>query len=344
MTSLLIMKETISLIYSDTLEKIKSSKSTVDLDTIKTLVLGKKGTLTNQLKEIGKLPIQDRPQAGEIINNAKLNLTSELEKKRNELDHEQLQKQLQTDTVDITQPGEFKQLGSSHPITQTTNEIITIFRDIGYSVKKGPEIETDFYNFQALNIPDHHPARDMHDTFYVSDNHLLRTHTSPVQVHVMETTSPPIQIIVPGRVYRCDSDVSHSPMFHQLEGLVVDKNISFADLKSTLEYFLKTLFGHNRRIRFRPSYFPFTEPSAEVDVECVLCDGSGCSVCKQSGWLEILGCGMVHNNVFKSVNIDTNQFSGFAFGLGIDRIAMLKYKIPSIKLFYENDLRFNTQF
>ena len=331
-------------IEKTTIDQIDQSNSLDALDAIRVSVLGKKGELTGLLKQIGQLPAEQRPEMGQKINVVKSKLSTQLDDKLQTLKDLDLQRELDNDHVDITAPSPYITAGTSHPITQVTHEICDILGRIGYSVKTGPEIETDFYNFEALNIPADHPARDMHDTFYLDDDRLLRTHTSSVQIHVMETDKPPIQIIVPGRVYRCDADVSHSPMFHQVEGLVVDKGISMADLKSTLEYLLKELFGQHRNVRFRSSYFPFTEPSAEVDVECVMCDAKGCGVCKQTGWLEILGCGMVNENVLKAVNIDTDVYTGFAFGLGVERIAMLKYKIPSIKRFCENDVRFLSQF
>lgn len=331
-------------IEKTTIDQIDQSNSLDALDAIRVSVLGKKGELTGLLKQIGQLPADQRPEMGQKINVVKSKLSTQLDDKLQTLKDLELQHKLDNGHVDITAPSPYTTAGTSHPITQVTHEICDILGRIGYSVKTGPEIETDFYNFEALNIPADHPARDMHDTFYLDDDRLLRTHTSSVQIHVMETDKPPIQIIVPGRVYRCDADVSHSPMFHQVEGLVVDKGISMADLKSTLEYLLKELFGQHRKVRFRSSYFPFTEPSAEVDVECVMCDAKGCGVCRQTGWLEILGCGMVNENVLKAVNIDTNFYTGFAFGLGVERIAMLKYKIPSIKRFCENDVRFLSQF
>jgi len=306
--------------------------------------LGKKGVLTEQLKKVGQLSPFERPQAGKAINEAKKTLQQAIEVRRVALQSEKLEAQLATERIDVTLPGRGQLQGGVHPITQTLQRIEKLFAQVGFKVEEGPEIEDDYHNFEALNIPAHHPARAMHDTFYFDEHTLLRTHTSPVQIRVMKERQPPLKIIAPGRVYRCDSDLTHTPMFHQVEGLMVDTDVSFAELKGILDDFLKHFFERDLKVRFRPSYFPFTEPSAEVDVQCVACGGNGCRVCKQSGWLEILGCGMVHPNVFAQVGIDNEQYTGFAFGMGVERLAMLYYGINDIRLFFENDLRFLRQF
>jgi phenylalanyl-tRNA synthetase alpha chain len=314
------------------------------LEQLRVQWLGKKGVLTEQLKQLGHLPPQQRPQAGQAVNEAKRTLQQAIEVRRTALQSAQLAAQLAAERIDVTLPGRGQPKGGLHPITQILQRIEKLFVQIGFSIEEGPEIEDDYHNFEALNIPAHHPARAMHDTFYFDEHLLLRTHTSPVQIRVMKTRQPPLKIIVPGRVYRCDSDLTHTPMFHQVEGLMVDTNITFADLKGILGDFLQHFFGRDLSVRFRPSYFPFTEPSAEVDIQCVACNGSGCRVCKQSGWLEILGCGMVHPNVFSQVGIDNEQYTGFAFGIGVERLAMLYYGVNDIRLFFENDLRFLRQF
>lgn len=314
------------------------------LEQLRVQWLGKKGVLTEQLKQLGHLPPQQRPQAGQAVNEAKRTLQQAIETRRTALQSAQLAAQLAAERIDVTLPGRGQAKGGLHPITQILQRIEKLFIQIGFSIEEGPEIEDDYHNFEALNIPAHHPARAMHDTFYFDEHLLLRTHTSPVQIRVMKTRQPPLKIIVPGRVYRCDSDLTHTPMFHQVEGLMVDTNVTFADLKGILDDFLQHFFGRNLQVRFRPSYFPFTEPSAEVDIQCVVCNGSGCRVCKQSGWLEVLGCGMVHPNVFSQVGIDNEQYTGFAFGMGVERLAMLYYGVNDIRLFFENDLRFLRQF
>ncbi len=314
------------------------------LDDVRVAYLGKKGALTDLLKGLGKLDPEERPKAGARINEAKAALQQALEKRRAELEHEQLAQTLAEDAVDITLPGRRVERGGLHPVTQAMQRIEEIFVGAGYGVVTGPEIENDYYNFEALNIPAHHPARAMHDTFYFGDGTLLRTHTSPSQVHTMEKQAPPIRVICPGRVYRRDSDLTHSPMFHQVEGLVVDRGISFADLKGTVIEFLQKFFEKDLAVRFRPSYFPFTEPSAEVDVQCVHCLGDGCRVCSQTGWLEVMGCGLVHPNVLSMSGIDPEVYSGFAFGFGGDRLAMLLYEVDDLRLFFENDVRFLRQF
>lgn len=314
------------------------------LEQLRVQWLGKKGVLTEQLKQLGHLPLEQRPPAGQAVNEAKRTLQQAIEVRRTALQSAQLATQLAAERIDVTLPGRGQPKGGLHPITQILQRIEKLFVQIGFSIEEGPEIEDDYHNFEALNIPAHHPARAMHDTFYFDEHLLLRTHTSPVQIRVMKSCQPPLKIIVPGRVYRCDSDLTHTPMFHQVEGLMVDTNVTFADLKGILDDFLQHFFGRNLQVRFRPSYFPFTEPSAEVDIQCVVCNGSGCRVCKQSGWLEILGCGMVHPNVFSQVGIDNEQYTGFAFGIGVERLAMLYYGVNDIRLFFENDLRFLRQF
>ncbi len=335
---------TLDTLGSDTLIQIQALTTLKDLDDLRVAILGKKGQLTEILKGMASLSNEERPLVGQKANQVKVILQDALDQRKIELENSQWEAQLQADTTDITLPSRRARLGKLHPINQTLRDVISCFERLGFSLKEGPDIETDYYNFEALNIPAHHPARAMHDTFYLTTGHVLRTHTSPVQIHCMETQAPPIKIIVPGKVYRCDADVTHSPCFHQIEGLYVDENVSFAELKGTLVHFLKEMFGTKRQVRFRPSYFPFTEPSTEVDVSCFKCNGKGCNLCKQTGWLEILGAGMVNRNVFRSVKIDPDQITGFAFGLGIERIAMLRYEINDIRLFYENDLRFLEQF
>jgi phenylalanyl-tRNA synthetase alpha chain len=313
------------------------------LDEVRVRYLGKKGELTTLLKSLGQLPPEQRPAAGARINAAKERVQGAVGARRDSLAAEQLAATLERERVDVTLPGRRQSGGGLHPVTQASLRIEEIFVGAGYAVETGPEIEDDYHNFEALNIPAHHPARAMHDTFYFPDGTLLRTHTSPVQVHVMERQRPPIRVICPGRVYRRDSDLTHSPMFQQVEGLVVDEGVSFADLKGTVTEFLQRFFEKELGVRFRPSYFPFTEPSAEVDVQCVHCLGAGCRVCSQTGWLEVMGCGLVHPNVLEMSGIDSERYSGFAFGMGIDRLAMLLYEVDDLRLFYENDLRFLKQ-
>ncbi|MGI9328184.1 MAG: phenylalanine--tRNA ligase subunit alpha [Pseudomonadales bacterium] len=306
--------------------------------------LGKKGELTALLKGLGKLDAAERPAAGARINEAKADVQALITQRKQALSQAQLANSLAQDRVDITLPGRPKDMGGLHPVTQTLYRIEDIFVGAGYDVFGGDEVEDDYHNFEALNIPAHHPARAMHDTFYFGDGTLLRTHTSPAQVHVMARQRPPIRVICPGRVYRRDSDITHSPMFHQVEGLVVDTNISFADLKGTMIEFLNQFFEKELDVRFRPSYFPFTEPSAEIDVQCVHCLGKGCRVCSQTGWLEVGGCGLVHPNVLQMADIDPETYSGFAFGMGGDRLATLLYEVDDLRLFFENDARFLRQF
>jgi phenylalanyl-tRNA synthetase alpha chain len=314
------------------------------LDDVRVAYLGKKGELTSLLKSLGQVDASERPQVGAKINEAKVALQQDLATRKAALEEAALSASLLAEQVDVSLPGRRPSTGGLHPVTQAMYRIEEIFTGAGYEVVSGPEVENDYYNFEALNIPSHHPARAMHDTFYFGDGTLLRTHTSPSQVHTMEKQAPPIRVICPGRVYRRDSDLTHSPMFHQVEGLVVDEGISFADLKGTVIDFLQRFFEKDLEVRFRPSYFPFTEPSAEVDVQCVHCLGKGCRVCSNTGWLEVMGCGMVHPNVLNMANIDTEVYSAFAFGFGGDRLAMLLYEVDDLRLFFENDLRFLRQF
>jgi phenylalanyl-tRNA synthetase alpha chain len=314
------------------------------LDDLRVEYLGKKGRLTGLLKGLGKLTAEERPAAGAKINDVKQSLQDLIGQRKAYFESIDLNAKLAKETIDVTLPGRGEDVGGLHPVTRTMERIEGFFSRIGYDVEVGPEIEDDYHNFEALNIPSHHPARAMHDTFYIDPTTVLRTHTSPVQVRTMERHAPPIRIICPGRVYRCDSDLTHTPMFHQVEGLVVDKDISFADLKGVIDQFLKAFFEADLPVRFRPSYFPFTEPSAEVDIQCTNCSGDGCRVCSQTGWLEVMGCGMVHPNVLEHCDVDTDTFTGFAFGMGVERLAMLRYGVNDLRLFFENDLRFLKQF
>ena len=326
------------------LSEISNSNDLRSLDEVRVSFLGKKGQLTTLLKSLGQMDPTERPRAGEAINQAKSAIQDAIEHRKASLANSQLEEELASGSIDITLPGRRSFLGGLHPVTQVLNRIEELFIGSGYEVVTGPEVEDEYHNFEALNIPEHHPARAMHDTFYFGDGGLLRTHTSPSQVRTMEKQNPPIRVICPGRVYRRDSDLTHSPMFHQVEGLVVDEGISFADLKGTLTEFLMKFFEKELAVRFRPSYFPFTEPSAEVDVQCVNCNGKGCRVCSHTGWLEVLGSGMVHPNVLNMSGIDTEKYSGFAFGFGADRLAMLLYEVNDLRLFFESDLRFLRQF
>lgn len=332
-------------LLSEALEVLNGIDDPAQLEQAKARYLGKGGALTELLKGLGKLPPEERPAMGSRINRAKEALEAALHARRDALQAKHLEAQLQQEALDVTLPGRGAGVGGLHPVTRTRRRIEALFHSIGFAVASGPEIETDFYNFTALNIPEDHPARAMHDTFYVDDKHLLRTHTSPVQIHYMQSHHPPLKVIAPGRVYRCDSDVTHTPMFHQVEGLWVDENVSFAALKGVLADFMQRFFEREHlAVRFRPSFFPFTEPSAEMDIGCVNCGGSGCRVCSHSGWLEVLGCGMVHPNVLRHVDIDAERYLGFAFGLGVERMAMLRYGVNDLRLFFENDLRFLRQF
>ena len=337
------MKDLESLVAS-TLADIESSADLSALDSVRVKVLGRKGSVTELLKGLGSLPADERKSAGATINQAKDRIATALDARRVELDAVSLERELGSGAIDVTLPGRGQSVGGLHPVTRTRLRIEAIFRRAGFSVAEGPEVEDDFHNFEALNIPANHPARAMHDTFYFGDGRLLRTHTSPVQIRAMKLQGVPIRLIAPGPVYRRDSDVTHTPMFHQVEGLVLDEDVSLANLKGVLAAFAEQFFEKPRGLRFRPSYFPFTEPSAEVDIQCVLCDGAGCRICKQTGWLEILGCGMVHPNVLTACGIDANRWQGYAFGMGIERLAMLRYAVNDLRMFFENDLRFLAQF
>ena len=333
---------------NDTLDKaLKEVSEAVDanaLDKVRVGYLGKKGDLTLLLKGLGKMDPSERPKAGEVINQAKTQIQHAIEERKLGLESLELDQELERAALDVTLPGRMSAFGGLHPVTQVLNRIEELFIGSGYQVVTGPEVEDEYHNFEALNIPEHHPARAMHDTFYFGDGSLLRTHTSPSQVHTMERQAPPIRVICPGRVYRRDSDLTHSPMFHQVEGLVIDEGISFADLYGTLNAFFRKFFEKELEVRFRPSYFPFTEPSAEVDVQCVHCIGAGCRVCSHTGWLEVLGSGLVHPKVLENSNIDSQKYSGFAFGFGVDRLAMLLYEVNDLRMFFESDLRFLRQF
>jgi len=326
------------------LGEVAASKTLAALDEVRVRWLGKKGLLTEQLKSLGALPAAERPAAGARINEAKQQVESAIEAAREVLSRAAVEAELEAGRIDVTLPGRGEARGGVHPVTRARLRIERIFRDSGFEVATGPEIEDDFHNFEALNIPADHPARAMHDTFSFPDGRLLRTHTSPVQIRELRKGRLPLAMIMPGRVYRVDHDMTHSPMFHQVEGLVVDEQVSFSHLKSVLQGFLRAFFEKDLRMRLRPSYFPFTEPSAEVDMSCVFCDGAGCRVCKHTGWLEIAGCGMVHPNVFAAAGVDAERWTGYAFGMGIERLAMLRYGVNDLRLFYESDLRFLRQF
>jgi phenylalanyl-tRNA synthetase alpha chain len=323
---------------------IQRATAPAEVENLRVHYLGKKGVVTEQLKQLGGLSPEDRPRVGQWVNDAKEILQEALLSRKQELENVLRQERLASETIDVSLPGRGVRLGGRHPVSRTLERLEGLFATLGFEVADGPEIEDDFHNFEALNMPETHPARAMHDTFYFGDGTLLRTHTSPVQIRHMQTQKPPLRIIAPGRVYRCDSDVTHTPMFHQIEGLMVDESASFADLKGLLAEFLARFFEKSLKVRFRPSFFPFTEPSAEADIECVICGGRGCRVCKNTGWLEVLGCGMVHPEVFRHVGIDSERYTGFAFGLGVERLAMLRYGVNDLRLFYENDLRFLQQF
>jgi phenylalanyl-tRNA synthetase alpha chain len=323
---------------------IEAAADLQQLDQVRVHYLGRKGLMTAQLKALGQLPADERAAAGQAVNKAKTKIQSRLEERHEDLSRAAIEARLLSETIDVTLPGRGEQPGGLHPITRTLERIEQIFAAAGFEVAEGPEIEGDFYNFEALNIPADHPARAMHDTFYVDEQTVLRTHTSPVQIHVMQNREPPLRVLAPGRVYRCDSDVTHTPMFHQVEGFMVDTDTSFAHLTGLLRDFLQKFFERDLDVRFRPSYFPFTEPSAEVDMQCVMCNGNGCRVCSHTGWLEILGCGMIHPKVFENVGIDNEKYTGFAFGMGVERLAMLRYGVNDLRLFFENDLRFLKQF
>ncbi|MFO0335228.1 MAG: phenylalanine--tRNA ligase subunit alpha [Pseudomonadota bacterium] len=326
------------------LAEVAQAADLVALDQVRVRLLGKSGAITQQLKSLGTLPAAERPAAGARINEAKERLAQAIDARRALLEREAVERELAAGAIDVTLPGRGTPPGAMHPVTRTRLRIEEIFRRAGFGVAEGPEVEDDFHNFEALNIPANHPARAMHDTFYFADGRLLRTHTSPVQIRAMIGSKPPLRVIAPGRVYRCDSDQTHTPMFHQIEGLVVDRDVSLANLKAVIRGFLSEFFERPLEIRLRPSYFPFVEPGAEVDCQCAFCGGSGCRVCKQTGWLEIAGCGMVHPNVFRHCGLDPEQWTGYAFGMGIERLAMLRYGVNDLRLFFENDLRFLRQF
>ena len=339
----IIRQELDALVQQAETEASVASELSV-LDDVRVRYLGKKGELTLQLKRIGSLPAELRPGFGKWVNLAKNQVQEKITACKDVLEQARLNEKLAEESIDVTLPGRHSSRGGQHPVTRTLQRLEDIFVSMGFAVAEGPEIEDDFHNFEALNIPPSHPARAMHDTFYLKDKQVLRTHTSPVQVRCMENSEPPFRIIAPGRVYRCDSDVTHTPMFHQIEGLFVDENVSFAELKGVLSEFLKVFFEKDLQVKFRPSFFPFTEPSAEVDISCVMCGGKGCRVCSHTGWLEVLGCGMVHPEVFGHVGIDSEKYSGFAFGIGVERLAMLRYGVNDLRLFFENDLSFLGQF
>ena len=340
-----MMKERLQEIRERALEQINSTDSLEKLNEVRVSILGKKGELTEVLKGMKDVEPKDRPMVGQIVNETRQAIEEVLENARKELSEKMREIQMKAEVIDVTLPAKKNNVGHSHPNTLALEEIKKIFVGMGYEVVEGPEVEYDYYNFEALNIPKDHPARDTQDTFYINDNVVLRTQTSPIQIRVMENQKPPIRILAPGRVYRADEvDATHSPLFHQVEGLVVDKNITMADLKGTLEVFVKKLYGEDTVVRFRPHHFPFTEPSAELDVQCFHCHGEGCSLCKGEGWIEILGCGMVHPKVLTNCGIDPEEYSGFAFGMGLERMVMMRYNIDDLRLFYDNDIRFLNQF
>ncbi|MEL7566990.1 MAG: phenylalanine--tRNA ligase subunit alpha [Dehalobacterium sp.] len=340
------MLDKLNEIKLEATEELKNARTVNDLVALRVKYLGKKGALTAVLRGMGSLSLEERPQVGQVANDVREVIEGILEERNNQLKGWELHEALQKETIDITLPGQKVLLGHKHPITMVIDQIKDIFLGMGYSIAEGPEIELDYYNFEALNLPPDHPARDMQDSFYISEEVLLRTHTSPVQVRTMEKTVPqiPVKIICPGKVYRRDDDATHSPLFHQGEGLVIDQNLSMAGLKGTLLTFARQMFGEDREIRLRPSYFPFTEPSAEVDISCIMCGGSGCRVCSHTGWLEILGAGMVHPRVLEMSGYNPEEVNGFAFGMGVERVTMLKYGIDDLRLLFENDLRFLNQF
>jgi len=339
------MQNQINQLLEQATQAITSAKDLNAIDQIRTQFLGKKGQLTELLKNVGTLPGDQRSAVGQMVNATKQTLMATLLERTEHLQKAELANKLQSETIDVTLPSRMAQhTGTVHPVTRIMDRIERLFGSMGFTVVEGPEIEDDYHNFEALNFPAHHPARAMHDTFYFDNGMLLRTHTSPVQIRALKNNGLPLRVITPGRVYRCDSDHTHTPMFHQVEGLVVDDSCTFADLKGMLQDFFNNIFERDLKFRFRPSYFPFTEPSAELDIACVLCNGKGCRVCKQTGWLEVLGCGMVHPNVLEMCGIDSEKYTGFAFGLGVDRLAMLRYGIDDLRKFFENDVRFLQQF
>ncbi|MBV35631.1 phenylalanine--tRNA ligase subunit alpha [Kangiella spongicola] len=325
-------------------QEISKVESLPELEQVKARFVGKKGLITAQMKQMATLPPEEKPKFGARVNEAKKEVFAIIEAKQTAIKTAEINAKLANETIDVTLSGRNSEVGGVHPVNRTMRRIESYFGQMGFSVAEGPEVEDDFHNFTALNIPEHHPARAMHDTFYFDASRLLRTHTSPVQVRVMENAEPPYRIIAPGRVYRCDSDLTHTPMFHQVEGLLIDESTTFVDLKGVLYEFVTHFFEKDLGVRFRPSYFPFTEPSAEVDIECVMCSGKGCRVCSHTGWLEILGCGMVHPKVLESVGVDSEKYTGFAFGMGVERLTMLRYGVNDLRLFFENDLNFLKQF
>ena len=335
------MENELERLKAEAEEALRAVSGKDSLEEFRVKYLGRKGLLSSVMKQLGSVSKEDRPRLGQLANTIKKGVEELFQEKKEALESGG---PVTAKDVDLSLPGRSLAFGKFHPVTQVMEEICQVFEGMGFAVAEGPDVETDYYNFEALNIPRHHPARDMHDTFYVSDSILLRTHTSPMQARIMENQEPPLRYIAPGKVYRCDSDITHTPMFHQVEGFLVDRNVSFADLKGVLTSFTHRIFKGDLPLRFRPSFFPFTEPSAEVDIACVICGGSGCRVCKRTGWLEILGAGLIDPEVLKMVGYDPDEYSGFAFGLGVERIAMLKYGIDDIRLYYENDLRFLNQF
>ncbi len=335
------MEKELQRLKNEALETLQGLKTAEQLESFRITYLGRKGLIPLIMKRLGEVPKEDRPRLGQLANAVRKEVEGRFQLQKKEI---ATGGPSATAGEDLTLPGRTQPFGKQHPVTRVMEEACSIFEGMGFTVAEGPDVETDFYNFEALNIPKHHPARDMHDTFYITDSTLLRTHTSPMQARIMEQQDPPLRCIAPGKVYRCDSDITHTPMFNQVEGFLVDRKVSFADLKGVLTVFIRRMFEQDLALRFRPSFFPFTEPSAEVDIACVICGGSGCRVCKRTGWIEILGSGMIDPEVFKQVGYDPEKYSGFAFGVGIERIAMLKYRIDDIRLFYENDLRFLRQF
>lgn len=336
--------EKLAFVREEALTLLKSAALVDDIEKLRVKYLGKRGLITEFLKGLGDIDNAVKPVVGKAVNDAKKAVSDAIDERRAQLKRDEDTARFKVEAVDITLPGRRRVIGKRHPLNQVTDEVLKVFSQLGFLVKEGPEIESEYYNFEALNMPKLHPARDMQDTFYITQDLLLRTHTSPVQIRVMEEMKPPLRVVAPGKVYRRDADITHSPMFHQIEGFMVDEYITFADLKGVLSIFCRAMFGEETKVRFRPSFFPFTEPSAEVDISCVMCGGKGCRVCKGTGWLEILGSGMIHPEVFRAVNYDAEKYSGFAFGMGIERIAMLKYGIGDIRLFYENDVKFLEQF
>ncbi len=337
-------EQTLTQLLQDAIKAVSNAADAVALEQLRVHYLGKKGVLTEQLKRLGSLSAEQRPVFGKELNIAKQELLAAVNDRKEALQSSAQTESMSQQKIDVTLPGRGRSIGGLHPVTRTIERLKDLFTSMGFEIADGPEIEDDFHNFGALNIPEDHPARAMHDTFYFDDGKVLRTHTSPVQIRFMENNEPPLRVIAPGKVYRCDSDVTHTPMFHQLEGLWVDESVNFADLKGLITEFLSQFFEKDLDVRFRPSFFPFTEPSAEVDIGCVICSGKGCRVCGQTGWLEVLGCGMVHPEVFDHVGVDSEKYTGLAFGLGVERLAMLRYGVNDLRLFFENDLRFLKQF